>query len=284
MTGHLNSTRQRGTGEGEVCVGSACAKHDNSIAIHTLGNQSAVCNSIGFYSCISALAKAYRILLYIKGRTRNGYVVAVIEVDAANSLYGAVLNKNTVNALELTKRVRVCSCGTTGNSQILVTAGVGLNANSAGNVKGAVFNGYVAGIAGSICAVTESDASISGNAVSLEYYVLNGKACRKERCALTVHSDNARKSVAVAVNGNTNVSLLGNRYVTLDIVNKVNGKTVWNNEKKSVSVPELKSMVEFYKTKGRDSVMGQLGDMKKTAGEKAQTQPTRQKKRAEMAK
>ena len=63
-----------------------------------------------------------------------------------------------------------------------------------------------------------------------------------------------------------------------------NGKTVWNNEKKSVSVPELKSMVEFYKTKGRDSVMGQLGDMKKTAGEKAQAQPARQKKRAEMAK
>ena len=64
-----------------------------------------------------------------------------------------------------------------------------------------------------------------------------------------------------------------------------NGKTVWNNEKKSVSVPELKSMVEFYKEKGRDSVMGQLGDMKKTAGEKAQAQPARQKKRAaEMTK
>ena len=63
-----------------------------------------------------------------------------------------------------------------------------------------------------------------------------------------------------------------------------NGKTVWNNDKKSVSVPELKSMVEFYKEKGRDSVMGQLGDMKKTAGEKAQAQPARQKKRAEMAK
>ena len=63
-----------------------------------------------------------------------------------------------------------------------------------------------------------------------------------------------------------------------------NGKTVWNNEKKSVSVPELKSMVEFYKTKGRDSVMGQLGDMKKTAGEKAQAPPARQKKRAEIAK
>ena len=63
-----------------------------------------------------------------------------------------------------------------------------------------------------------------------------------------------------------------------------NGKTVWNNEKKSVSVPELKSMVEFYKEKGRDSVMGQLGDMKKTAGEKAQTQPARQKKRTEIAK
>ena len=63
-----------------------------------------------------------------------------------------------------------------------------------------------------------------------------------------------------------------------------NGKTVWNNEKKSVSVPELKSMVEFYKTKGRDSVMGQLGDMKKTAGEKAQAQPARQKKRTEIAK
>ena len=63
-----------------------------------------------------------------------------------------------------------------------------------------------------------------------------------------------------------------------------NGKTVWNNEKKSVSVPELKSMVEFYKEKGRDSVMGQLGDMKKTAGEKAQAQPARQKKRTEIAK
>ena len=63
-----------------------------------------------------------------------------------------------------------------------------------------------------------------------------------------------------------------------------NGKTVWNNEKKSVSVPELNSMVEFYKTKGRDSVMGQLGDMKKTAGEKAQAPPARQKKRAEMSK
>ena len=63
-----------------------------------------------------------------------------------------------------------------------------------------------------------------------------------------------------------------------------NGKTVWNNEKKSVSVPELKSMVEFYKEKGRDSVMGQLGDMKKTAGEKAQAPPARQKKRAEIAK
>ena len=64
-----------------------------------------------------------------------------------------------------------------------------------------------------------------------------------------------------------------------------NGKTVWNNEKKSVSVPELKSMVEFYKTKGRDSVMGQLGDMKKTAGEKAQVAKEKLKKKTlDMAK
>ena len=62
-----------------------------------------------------------------------------------------------------------------------------------------------------------------------------------------------------------------------------NGKTVWNNEKKSVSVPELKSMVEFYKEKGRDSVMGQLGDMKKTAGEKAPAMKSK-KKSAEIAK
>ena len=70
----------------------------------------------------------------------------------------------------------------------------------------------------------------------------------------------------------------------IEIERVENGKTVWNNEKKSVSVPELKSMVEFYKEKGRDSVMGQLGDMKKTAGEKVQTQPARQKKRTEIAK
>ena len=56
-----------------------------------------------------------------------------------------------------------------------------------------------------------------------------------------------------------------------------NGKTVWNNEKKSVSVPELKSMVEFYKEKGRDSVMGQLGDMKKTISDRAITAKPRQK-------
>ena len=62
-----------------------------------------------------------------------------------------------------------------------------------------------------------------------------------------------------------------------------NGKTVWNNEKKSVTVPELKSMVEFYKTKGRDSVMGQLGDMKKTAGEKALAMKSK-KKSAEIEK
>lgn len=32
-------------------------------------------------------------------------------------------------------------------------------------------------------------------------------------------------------------------------------------------MPELKGMVEFYKTKDRASVVDQLGDMKKTAGE-----------------
>ena len=62
-----------------------------------------------------------------------------------------------------------------------------------------------------------------------------------------------------------------------------NGKTVWNNEKKSVSVPELKSMVEFYKTKGRDSVMGQLGDMKKTA-EKQELKVKPRKKATEISK
>ena len=62
-----------------------------------------------------------------------------------------------------------------------------------------------------------------------------------------------------------------------------NGKTVWNNEKRSVPVPELKSMVEFYKTKDRASVVDQLGDMKKTAGEKAPVVKTR-KKPAEIAK
>ena len=62
-----------------------------------------------------------------------------------------------------------------------------------------------------------------------------------------------------------------------------NGKTVWNNEKRSVSVPELKSMVEFYKTKDRASVVDQLGDMKKTAGEKVPAVKPR-KKPAEIAK
>ena len=62
-----------------------------------------------------------------------------------------------------------------------------------------------------------------------------------------------------------------------------NGKTVWNNEKKSVTVPELKSMVEFYKTKGRDSVMGQLGDMKKTA-EKQELKVKPRKKATEISK
>ena len=62
-----------------------------------------------------------------------------------------------------------------------------------------------------------------------------------------------------------------------------NGKTVWNNEKRSVPVPELKSMVEFYKTKDRASVVGQMGDMKKMAGEKTTAEKTR-KKPVEIAK
>ena len=61
------------------------------------------------------------------------------------------------------------------------------------------------------------------------------------------------------------------------------GRAVWNNDKRSVPVPELKSMVEFYKTKGRDSVMDQLWDMKKTAGEKPPAAGPK-KKSAEMAK
>ncbi len=42
-------------------------------------------------------------------------------------------------------------------------------------------------------------------------------------------------------------------------------------------------MVEFYKTKDRTSVVDQLGDMKKTAGEKVPAMKTR-KKPAEIAK
>ena len=62
-----------------------------------------------------------------------------------------------------------------------------------------------------------------------------------------------------------------------------NGKTVRNNEKRSVSVPELKSLIEFYKTKDRVSVVDQLEDMKKTAGEKVPAVKPR-KKPTEIAK
>ena len=75
-------------------------------------------------------------------------------------------------------------------------------------------------------------------------------------------------------------------YVTVSksvAVGVENGKTVWNNEKRSVPVPELKSMVEFYKTKDKTSVVDQLGDMKKTAGEKVPAVKPR-KKPTEIAK
>ena len=45
----------------------------------------------------------------------------------------------------------------------------------------------------------------------------------------------------------------------------------------------LADIIQFYKTKGRDSVMDQLGDMKKTAGEKPPAAGPK-KKSAEMAK
>ena len=40
------------------------------------------------------------------------------------------------------------------------------------------------------------------------------------------------------------------------------GKNIWQDEKRAVPNRELKSMVEFYKTQSRDSVLGQLGEKK----------------------
>ena len=40
------------------------------------------------------------------------------------------------------------------------------------------------------------------------------------------------------------------------------GKNIWENEKRAVPNRELKSMVEFYKSQSRDSVLGQLGEKK----------------------
>ena len=42
------------------------------------------------------------------------------------------------------------------------------------------------------------------------------------------------------------------------------GKNIWENEKRAVPNRELKSMVEFYKSQSRDSVLGQLGEKKAT--------------------
>ena len=40
------------------------------------------------------------------------------------------------------------------------------------------------------------------------------------------------------------------------------GKNIWENEKRAVPNRELKSIVEFYKSQSRDSVLGQLGEKK----------------------
>ena len=46
------------------------------------------------------------------------------------------------------------------------------------------------------------------------------------------------------------------------LVSQQDGKNIWENEKRAVPNRELKSMVEFYKTQSRDSVLGQIGEKK----------------------
>lgn len=46
-----------------------------------------------------------------------------------------------------------------------------------------------------------------------------------------------------------------------------NGKNIWADEKRTVTNEELKEMVEFYKTKNRDSALGELAENKKKVAE-----------------
>ncbi|MCD8130388.1 MAG: hypothetical protein LUE16_03775 [Lachnospiraceae bacterium] len=54
-----------------------------------------------------------------------------------------------------------------------------------------------------------------------------------------------------------------------------NGKTIWNNESRMVSNTELKSMVEAYKEKDRDSVLTDLSAKKTDAAKTEHAAPKR---------
>ena len=68
--------------------------------------------------------------------------------------------------------MKIIGSSTSGNSQILVTAGVGLNADCTRNVKVAIVNSYVTGITSTVVAsLTQTNNSVSRNAIGYEVNV-----------------------------------------------------------------------------------------------------------------
>jgi hypothetical protein len=73
------------------------------------------------------------------------------------------------------------------------------------------------------------------------------------------------------------------------VAGEKDGKRVWENDTRSVPNTELKTMVEAYKTRGREnqdhhehkedreSAVGRLGAAKKEAGSRVPSRPTRTK-------
>lgn len=84
-----------------------------------------------------------------------------------------------------------------------------------------------------------------------------------------VHENENGKSVwmSLPADGETKVS----RAVNLG--KDENGKNIWKTESRMVSNPELKSMVEAYKEKNRDSVLSDLSTKKTDAARTAHTPP-----------
>ena len=235
MTCHLDRTVKCGSGEIKVCVSCTCTKNDNSVTFCAIRSESAVSNSKVLYCTVSALAEANCILLYVKCGILNNNVVTVIEVDSANCVYCAVLNKNTVNTLELCKRVCSFSCSTINDLEILVATGIGLNTYSTGNIECTSANGYVACVT-SVIVFSKLDASISGNAVCLEYKILNSQTCGSVCTRLSIYEKNTCKGLAVSVNSNGCVRLLSSYYITCYISNNVDNVIVLCSIKSSLKL------------------------------------------------